>query len=293
MRTELKLMMLATTCLAFATTGCAVDAEVEGDEAAESAEGAESGLTRTGELRPAGDGEPNVVASVRTAADTQVRFVSGGDGELAVTMVRTTGRSDPQLESAMRTASDDPIALYEQLARRAAPATLKEAVELADTGRLRADASDDDGETPIAQTGAGAGFTIGAQTTASSGLCNIINSASSGSGKFIFCWPNQYSTPWVKKKVDHMACRFDVVSGPIRVRSRYKSGGSWKTHADFWLGSGQSLQVNGFYKHAKRWRECKTVDNPDKRRHHFRVVGHEQLNGFGYSPDPLVYFPNP
>jgi len=277
MRTNLVVSMLALVGAAFGAQGCGGES-VAPDEALGTAE---SELTRSS--------DSVTVATARTPASTRVLFVSSADDELGVATIGAIGHADPVLEEARRTAGGDPIKLFEALTGTSAPQALLEAVRRADGGAFRVDASDD-GEAAVASQGLG--LTGGAAPAAAGGFCNIENSAYSGSGKFTYCWPNMYATPWVNRKADHMSCRFDSVSGPQRVRYRYKSGGSWHTAADYWLSSGQYMEWTGHYKWARRWRECKTVDNPYGRQHHFRVVGHEWLAGVPYNPVE-VSFPSP
>jgi hypothetical protein len=111
---------------------------------------------------------------------------------------------------------------------------------------------------------------------------------------FVTCLPNVTGTPSIKKKVDHLSCRIDAPSGgPIRAVYRYKAGLKWHTPADYLLGAGEYMRYTGYYKHAQRWRECKTSSNPNNRQHHFRAVGHEYLSGLPFSPAPYVWFPSP
>jgi hypothetical protein len=232
------------------------------------------------------NGDGTEVASVQTAAGTLVAFVSAPDDELGIAIVGTIGVADAELDRAQRDAAGDPIKLYELLAGTPAPQALRAVVDRVAHGYFRVDASDE-GEVQIPS-----GATLAPAAAALSSLCNITNWAHSGSGPFMYCWPNQYSTPWVNRKADHMSCRFDSVNGPQRVRYRYKSGGNWHTAVDVWLSSGQAMQWTGAYQWAQRWRECKTVDNPQSRRHHFRVVGHDWLAGLPFNP-VSVSFPSP
>ncbi len=285
MQRKLFVSVFAVSAAALGGVGCgdarALDVEeVDGETVEESASALTAASRRV---------EGTTVASIRTSSNTLVTFVSGPDDELGVGIIGTVGAPDDELEQAQRIAGSDPVALYERLAKAQAPEALKEAAGRVDSGRFRVDASDE-GET--AGAASGSTLTAGAAPMAASDLCDITNSAHSGSGKFTYCWPNQHSTPWVKRKADHMSCRFDTVDGPQRVRYRFKSGGNWHTTADYWLGSGEYMQWTGAYKWAQRWRECKTVDNPHGRKHHFRVVGHEWLAGLVYNP-LTVSFPNP
>ncbi len=258
-------------------TGCV--AEMDLDES--SVESTHAALLSTGEGAE--------VATVTTSEGTVVSFVSGAEDELGIAVIGTIGRTDEVLDRAEREAGGDPIKFFELLSGSAAPRALRDAVAATNSGAFPIDASDD-GEFQIPS--GTADFKDLSQASLLSSLCSISNWAHSGSGKFMYCWPNQYSTPWVKRKVDHMSCRFDSVSGPQRVRYRYKSGSNWHTSIDVWLSSGQYMQWTGYYQWAKRWRECKTVDNPSSRKHHFRVVGHEWLTGLAFNP-VSVSFPSP
>ncbi|HWO24093.1 MAG TPA: hypothetical protein VNO30_35365 [Kofleriaceae bacterium] len=226
------------------------------------------------------------VASVQTAAGTLVTFVIGPDDELGVAIVGSIGQADEALDRAQEVAAGDPIKLFEALAQKPAPLSLRDAAQRVASGNYRIDASDD-GEAPIPS-----GATLLPATMTATSLCDIDNWAYSGSNSFTYCWPNQYSTPWVKRKADHLSCRIDSVNGPQRVRYRYKSGVTWHTSIDAWLSSGQYMQWTGKYQWAQRWRECQTVENPYSRKHHFRVVGHEWLAALGFNP-VSVSFPSP
>ena len=87
-----------------------------------------------------------------------------------------------------------------------------------------------------------------------------------------------------------MACRFDVIDGPTLVRARYKNASGWHTAISIWLQDDQYMQFEQSYQWAKRYRECKTVDNPYNRKLHFRVVGHDSLSPLPFNPVD-VYFP--
>lgn len=276
-RMNLVALSLTLSAAMLGAPGCAVELDAAEDDV----QPTQAALTAL-----AWNGGGTEVASVRTAAGTLVAFVSAPDDELGIAIVGAIGQADPDLERAQREAAGDPLELYERLAGTTAPPALRELVERVARGYFRVDASDA-GEAPIPS-----GPTLAPATAALSSLCSISNWAHSGSGPFTYCWPNQYSTPWVKRKADHMSCRFDSVNGPQRVRYRYKSGGNWHTSADYWLSSGQYMQWTGAYQWAQRWRECKTVDNPSSRRHHFRVVGHDWLAGLPFNP-VSVSFPSP
>jgi hypothetical protein len=232
------------------------------------------------------NGDGTEVASVRTAAGTLVAFVSAPDDELGIAILGTIGQADPALDQARRDAAGDPIKLYELLAGTPAPQALRAVVDRVARGYFRVDASDE-GEAPIPSAP-----TLAPTAAAASGLCNITNWAHSGSGPFMYCWPDRYGTPWVKRKADHLSCRIDSVNGPQRARYRYKSGVNWHTSVDIWLSSGQAMEWISAYQWAQRWRECKTVDNPYSRRHHFRVVGHDWLAPLPFNP-VSVSFPSP
>lgn len=272
---------LALTMTVLAAQGCAVEPEEANDEL----ETTQAELQATpSALTSSGDGTE--VASVQTAAGTRVAFVSGPDDELAISVVGRIGQADADLDRARKAASGDPIALFELLAGTPAPSALRAAVQRVASGNFLIDASDE-GETAIP-----AGGPTLAVTPAGAGLCSISNWAHSGSGPFTYCWANQYSTPWVKRKADHLSCRIDSVNGPQRVRYRYKSGLNWHTSVDGWLSSGWYMQWTGAYQWAQRWRECKTVENPQSRKHHFRVAGHDWLAPLGFNP-VSVSFPSP
>jgi hypothetical protein len=231
------------------------------------------------------NGDGTEVASVQTAAGTLVAFVSGPDDELGTAVVGKIGTADAELDRARQVAAGDPIRLFELLAGKPAPQALRDAVQRVASGNFRIDASDE-GEATIPS-----GATILPTTMALSSLCSIYNWAYSGSNDFMYCWPSVYGTPWVNRKADHLSCRIDSVNGPQRVRYRYKSGLNWHTSIDAWLSSGQYMEWTGNYQWAQRWRECKTVENPSSRKHHFRVVGHEWLAPLGFNPVD-VSFPN-
>ena len=231
-------------------------------------------------------GEGTEVASVQTAAGTLVTFVNGPDDELGIAIIGSIVNADAELDQAQRVAAGDPIKLFEALAGKPAPLALRDAAQRVASGNYRVDASDA-GEAPIPS-----GATLLPTTMTAGSLCDIDNWAYSGSNAFTYCWPNQYGTPWVKRKADHLSCRIDSVNGPQRVRYRYKSGATWHTSIDAWLSSGQYMQWTGKYQWAQRWRECQTVENPYSRKHHFRVVGHEWLAALGFNP-VSVSFPSP
>lgn len=273
-RKNLVASVLAMTTAVLGAQGCGVEIDAADDHL----QTTQSALTW--------NGDGTEVASVQTAAGTLVAFVSGPDHELGIAVVGRIGQADAELDRARQDAAGDPIELFELLAGKPAPQSLRDAVQRTASGTFLIDASDE-GEAAIPS-----GATILPGTAAASDLCDIYNWAYSGSNTFKYCWPNQYGTPWVKRKADHMSCRIDSVNGPQRARYRYKSGLNWHTSVDIWLGSGQSMQWTGNYQWAQRWRECKTVENPSSRKHHFRVVGHEWLAPLGFNPVD-VSFPNP
>lgn len=276
-RKQIAVSALAWTMLMIGGQGCVAEIADSDDDI----EATQSALTRSS------DGEE--VASVQTAAGTLVTFVSGADDEFGIAILGTIGRADAELDRAWQSAGGDPIGFYELLAGTRAPATLQTAVRRAESGAFRENASDKDKAAIPSETSSP---TVATELTTASALCNIYNWAHSGSSPFEYCWPNQYSTPWVRRWADHMSCRFDSISGPQRVRYRYQSGGSWHTSVDVWLSSGQYMQWTGSYQWAQRLRECMTVDNPSSRQHHFRVVGHEWLAPLGFNPVE-VSFPSP
>lgn len=223
------------------------------------------------------------LASLTTSAGSKVTFLGGDEDGVSVVVVGVVGRADPELEAARRAAAGDAARLYDALAKSPAPLALRDAVLRDSQARFTVDASDE-GEAEVASPSAAGTLASATPTAASSGFCNIYNYAYNGSGAFEYCWPNQYGEPWVKRKGDHMACRFDVVDGPTRVRARYKNAGGWHTVIDIVLSDNQFMQFEQSYRYAKRWRECKTVGNPYHRKLHFRVVGHDNLAAVPYNP---------
>lgn len=263
---------------ALGAQGCAVEVDAEDEDL----------QTAQASLPWTGDGAE--VASVQTAAGSLVRFVSSPDDELGIGVVGRIGLPDEDLDRAQRLAAGDPIRLFELLAGTPAPKALREAAARVASGNFVIDASDV-GETTIPSGSTSPPATVAA-TAAAAGLCDISNWAHSGSGKFTYCWPNRYSTPEVQRKADHLSCRIDSVHGPQRVRYRYKSGTKWYTSVDGWLSSGWYMQWTGSYQWARRWRNCRTLENPQSRQHHFRVVGHDWLAPLGFNP-VVVTFPSP
>ena len=231
----------------------------------------------------------NTLATVTTSAGTKVMFLGGAEDELGVAIIGTVGRDDKELDAA-RDAENDLVRYYELLAKAPAPTALRDAAQRASEPRFTIDASDE-GEVVGASTGAPSGTLVASTATqAAADFCDIYNYAYNGSGKFKYCWPNQYYKPWVKRKGDHMACRFDVIDGPTHVRARYKNASGWHTAISIWLQDNQFMQFNQHYKYAKRYRECTTVDNPGNKKLHFRVVGHDNLAALPFNP-VVVSFP--
>lgn len=224
-----------------------------------------------------------VLASVTTASGTKVTFLGGDEDGVSVVTVGTVGRTDSDLQAARRAAGGDAARLYDALAKSPAPPALRDAVARAQQPRFTIDASDE-GEAEVASPGASDTLVTQTPTAASSGFCNIYNYAYKGEDPFEYCWPNQFGEPWVKRKDDHLACRFDVVDGPTRVRARYKNGSGWHTSIDIVLSDHQFMQFEQDYRWARRWRECKTMDNPFHRKLHFRAAGHDNLKAVAYNP---------
>lgn len=228
------------------------------------------------------------VANFTTRAGTRVTFVRGDDGELGFGFIGSTDRDDPELTAAKQAAGEDPVILFEKLTGRSAPTALKEAAAASRTNALAAESG---GDTELDTPAIGLVSPI-QPSAVSASFCNITNNVYSGSNAFIYCWPNQYSTPWVKRKADHLSCRIDAPNGGIRVWYKYWTAGGSHKPIDAWLSSNQYMEWHGAYVWARRYRECKTVENPSATKHHFRVAGHEYMAPLGYNPIS-VNFPDP
>jgi hypothetical protein len=275
--------IMAFTAAAFTAQGCSDAASpLDGEGSPEQASEALS-LTTTASP-PTHEGD--VVASFTTRAGSAVTFLSSPEDELGVGVIGTIGKDDPELAEARRAAGGDAVALYQRLAGAPAPAALRDAAERASRPSFLTEPPDQ--RAGDSATG-GFGLAAPSRPAAAGGICNITNWAFSGSNPFVTCWPNQHSTPWEKRKADHLSCRIDAVQGGIRAWYKYWTAGGSHKPIDAWLSAGQYLEWTGYYVYARRYRECKTVENPNAKTLHFRVAGHEYMSPLPFNPVSVTF----